>query len=175
MTIRAIRQKNRESGNALVEFSLSMVVILTVLFGIIDMGRALYSYDWLSDAARRATRYAMVRPNCMGANGCNPNCGNGISSLPCQAQPGDIQSYVVSLGGLGINTSPVGNVCPVTSSGYTLDVCSQCFVTGTSTSSSPPCTPGTWVSVQLAYKFSLLSPLIPLSWTMHSSSQRVAQ
>ena len=59
--MRSVEQKNGEAGSALVEFALASVIILTVLFGIIDMGRALYAYDWVSDAARRGTRYAMVR------------------------------------------------------------------------------------------------------------------
>jgi len=39
MKIRNVRQQHGEAGNALVEFAVSMVVILTLLFGIIDVGR----------------------------------------------------------------------------------------------------------------------------------------
>ncbi len=45
----------------MVEFALSLTVLLTLLFGIIDIGRALYAYNWLYNGARQATRWAMVR------------------------------------------------------------------------------------------------------------------
>ena len=69
--IRSIRQKNGEAGSALVEFALASITILTVLFGIIDTGRCLYSYNWLSNSARLGSRYMMVR----GIN-CNPLIDN---------------------------------------------------------------------------------------------------
>jgi Flp pilus assembly protein TadG len=164
--IRTIRPRNGESGNVLVEFSVSLVVILTVLFGIIDVGRALYAYDWVSHAARLGTRYAMVRGACELDNGdpC-PNCSGGVNSLPCQATgtsstAGDIQNYVNTTA-IGIDTSNV-------------TVTAQCYVTAKA-ASNPPCATGTWINVKVAYKFSFVSPLFPLTWTMHSTSERTVQ
>src|ERR1035437_7070573 len=88
MMMRSVEQKNGEAGSGLVEFAPASVIILTVLFGIRDMGRALYAYDWVSDAARRGTRYAMVR----GTSSCT-----GSPELPdCKADLGHITTYVES-------------------------------------------------------------------------------
>ena len=147
--MRSVGQKNGEAGSALVEFALASVVILTVLFGIIDMGRALYSYDWVSDAARRGTRYAMVRGT--------SSCPGTPQLTDCKAGPGQITTYVES-NAFGINHSAV----TVTS------VCwppSHAFV-------APPCAPGKTIEVTVQYHFAFLSPLAPRSWNMTSSSMR---
>lgn len=75
---------HREEGAALVETAVSMGVFLAVLFGLIAFSYALYSYNYVSDAARVATRYAAVR----GFNSCTieptfPNC-NLDTSAPLQ-------------------------------------------------------------------------------------------
>ena len=52
--------KNRERGATLVEFSIAATVFLTVMFGVIEFGRALWTHNALTDAARRGARYAVV-------------------------------------------------------------------------------------------------------------------
>jgi Flp pilus assembly protein TadG len=54
---------NRERGAALVEFALVATTLFTVLFGVIEFGRLLWTHNALKDAARRGTRYAVVRRN----------------------------------------------------------------------------------------------------------------
>ena len=61
MKARALRQQNGETGTALVEFSITVVVMLILLFGVVDVGRAAFAYDWVSNAARQGARYAIVR------------------------------------------------------------------------------------------------------------------
>jgi Flp pilus assembly protein TadG len=55
------RVPGNERGTSLAEFGLSFVLLFSIIFGIIDFGRALYAYDAISDAARIGTRYAIVR------------------------------------------------------------------------------------------------------------------
>src|ERR1051325_8233789 len=52
--------KKRERGSTLVEFSIAATVFLTVMFGVIECGRALWTHNALTDAARRGARYAVV-------------------------------------------------------------------------------------------------------------------
>ena len=146
---RSVGQKNGEAGSALVEFALASVVILTVLFGIIDMGRALYSYDWVSDAARRGTRYAMVRGT--------SSCPGPPQLTDCKADLDHIKTYVES-NAFGIDHSAVTVTasCWPPSHAFTL----------------PPCAPGKTIEVTVKYNFAFLSPLTPHSWTMTSSSLR---
>ncbi|HEX5413977.1 MAG TPA: TadE/TadG family type IV pilus assembly protein [Terriglobia bacterium] len=78
-----------DSGTALVEFGLVMVVFFMFVFGVMDFGRALYTYHFVSNAACEATRYAMVR--------------GSSSTEPATAS--DIESYVKSLAPQGIDPS----------------------------------------------------------------------
>lgn len=55
-------KKSRQRGSTLVEFAIGATVFLTVMFGIIEFGRALWTHNALADAARRAARYAVNQP-----------------------------------------------------------------------------------------------------------------
>lgn len=148
--IRAVRQRNGEAGSAMVEFALSAVLLLTVLFGILYIGRALYTYNWVSNAARLGTRFAMVR---------GTNCS--LLSGGCPAQASDVTTYLDSVAN-AIDTSQ-------------LTVITQCFSSGVVQPATPPCAPTEYVQVNVTYNFSFLSSLVPFSWTMHSSSERIVQ
>jgi hypothetical protein len=50
------------AGQALVEFSLAIVVFLLLLMAIVDMGRGIYAYNGVSQAAREIARVASVHP-----------------------------------------------------------------------------------------------------------------
>jgi Flp pilus assembly protein TadG len=80
-----------ESGTALVEFAIASSVLLMLMFGIIELCFALYTYNYVSDAARVATRYAVVR-------------GSSCTALPdCGITAGELQNYVRGIGYPGIN------------------------------------------------------------------------
>lgn len=51
---------SREDGQAIVEFALVLPVLLLLIFGIIDLGRAVWQENTLAYAAREGTRYAIV-------------------------------------------------------------------------------------------------------------------
>jgi len=144
------RRRNREAGGAILEFAFSLALGLTVLFGIIDIGRALYAYDWVSNAARIGTRFAMVR----GALTCQKLPGG------CPATADDVTNYLKGMA-VGIDTGK-------------LTVTTKCYVTA-NIASDPPCAPRTWVNVRVLYTFEFVSPFIPLSWDMKSTSQVVVQ
>lgn len=84
---RASRKNDR--GTALLEFGLVMVVFFMFVFGVMDFGRALYAYHFVSNAASEATRYAIVR----GADSSNP------------VNATEIADYVKGITPLGINPS----------------------------------------------------------------------
>jgi TadE-like protein len=56
---RSIRGE-RSRGQALVEFSLVIPIFLLLLMGIFDLGRAVFSYNTLTNAAREGARMAIV-------------------------------------------------------------------------------------------------------------------
>lgn len=58
MSLRMGRPRTR--GQALVEFALLLPVLVTLLFGILDLGRAVYAYNTIGNAARVGARVAAV-------------------------------------------------------------------------------------------------------------------
>jgi len=54
------RQPQRERGQATVEFALVCLVILLFLIGTLDLGRGVFYYDVLANAARDGARYASL-------------------------------------------------------------------------------------------------------------------
>jgi Flp pilus assembly protein TadG len=59
----------QERGQALVEFSLIGIVFFLLIFGMIDVGRAVMNYNTLAEATREGTRYAIVH----GADSSDPS------------------------------------------------------------------------------------------------------
>lgn len=53
----------RVRGQALTEFALVIPVLLLVLLGLFDVGRALYAYNTLGNASRAGMRTAIVDQN----------------------------------------------------------------------------------------------------------------
>lgn len=158
-----------DRGASLVEYAIVCVISLTMLFGIIDFGRALYAYHFVSNAARTATRWAAVNGS---------DCATD-SSCAAPATTSDIDNYVKNIVPLGVDVSkitvnpgslpywPVGTTCtrtdPPTPSGCTPPVCST-------TQNAPGCT----VQVEVQYVFNFLVPLVrSSSITMTSTSQMV--
>ena len=50
--------KKGQRGQSLVEFALSSVVLLLLVGGLVDIGRAIYITEGLSSAAREGARHA---------------------------------------------------------------------------------------------------------------------
>ena len=143
--MRRLRRLRDEEGATLVEFALCSVVLFMSLFGIIGLCGALYSYNFVSDAAQRATRYAIVR-----GSACNPT---GFTNCPVTSA--EIQNYVQNLGYPGIIP---GNLTAAAS---------------WSGSNSPSNAPGNTVTVTVTYSYPLNIPFWPSSGSLlslHSTS-----
>ena len=69
------RAGREERGAMIIEFAVAASVYLSLYFGILELCMALYSYNFVSEAAREGTRYTAVR----GSQSCTisstfPNC-----------------------------------------------------------------------------------------------------
>ena len=60
MIHRRTQNRKREEGASLLEFAIAATVFLTVMFAVVEFGRALWVHNALSDAARRGARYAVL-------------------------------------------------------------------------------------------------------------------
>lgn len=52
--------KRRSRGQAMVELALVLPILLLILMGVFDFGRAVFAYNSLSNAAREGARVAIV-------------------------------------------------------------------------------------------------------------------
>lgn len=132
-----------DEGATLVETALAFIILLTFLFGIIQFSLSLYTFNYVSDAAREATRWAMVR-------------GNQCSKLDhCGASQTDIQTYVRGLGYPGIDPSKLtATAVWYTPSASTPTTWSTC----TPTSTAPCNIAGNQLRVTVKYAFPLNIP-----------------
>ena len=70
--------RERERGQALVEFSFVLIPFLLLLMGMLDLGRGIYTYNAASQAAREIARETAVHP-CPTAGVC-ANLGSSASA-----------------------------------------------------------------------------------------------
>ncbi|QNI34946.1 pilus assembly protein [Alloacidobacterium dinghuense] len=123
--------------------AIASAVLLALLFGIIQIAFALYTYDFASEGAREGTRYAIVRGS--------SSCTNTPNLTNCNATAAQIQNYVKGLGYPGINSSNL----TVTTTWYT----ASAEPTSWSICSSGTCNaPGNAVQVAVTYAMPLWIP-----------------
>ena len=67
------RRRRRGRGQALVEFALALPVFLMLMMAVFDMGRAIYMYNGVAEAARELARVTSVHPGTPGALGSTAN------------------------------------------------------------------------------------------------------
>lgn len=142
--------RRREDGNTMVEMALSALLLLCFIFGVMEICLALYTYHNISEAAREATRYAIVRGN---------SCTSWSSA--CPAADTDIEAYVKGLGYPGIDPSKL-TVTPTWSAYPNAFSCPA--------APSPCNSTGNLVTVKVHYDFPLSLPFISLTTIPMSST-----
>ena len=154
-----LRRRRREAGSALVENAVVVSVLLMIFFGVIDFGRALYTFNFVAHAAREGTRYASVRGLTAGTA-----CSGSPFPAGCTATSADVSTYLKnSLPALDGTKMTVTTTWPVQT--YSPALCSTA-----STKNSPGCT----VQVNVSYSYSFMLPYLPTAAiTMNSTSKMV--
>jgi Flp pilus assembly protein TadG len=189
----------RERGSAQLEFALVFTLILgPLLFGIMDFSRAMYAYHFVSNAAREASRYAMVRGSTWATACSGGNCPCTIATAgptltnKCNASDDNITSYVQSIVPPGISVSSASTFtcpAPAPAAAGQLYVCTLWPGTppipGTgscsasiATGSSGPNNPGCYVEIQVQYLYKFSLPFVSKSVStinMASTSEVVIQ
>lgn len=59
-----MRNQQHRSGQSLVEFTLLIPLLLLLVMGLFDLGRAVFYFAVLNTAVRESTRVAIVQPGC---------------------------------------------------------------------------------------------------------------
>jgi Flp pilus assembly protein TadG len=65
------RRRDRSAGQSLVETALILPVFMLLLMGIVDVGRAVFAYNTVGEAARQGARVAVVN-QLADSQGCDP-------------------------------------------------------------------------------------------------------
>lgn len=94
--MRIFRRKGtnrRGRGQSLVEFALILPFFLLILFGLVDMGRAVYLNSTLSQAAREAARLASVEASWVGST--DPSCAAAGGPV-CPADMAALKTHVLN-------------------------------------------------------------------------------
>jgi Flp pilus assembly protein TadG len=129
-SVKRIVGRRRSRGQALVEFALIFPVFILLLFGILDLGRAIYAYNTVGQAAREGARVAIVNqietsPDCSQdrpiQNPLTPHwsikaCA-AKSAVSLGVQPGDVSVSYAAPPGVSLSCSPtvaVGCIVSVT-------------------------------------------------------------
>jgi Flp pilus assembly protein TadG len=153
--------KRTQRGASMVEFAISASALLLIMFGILELGRVMYTYHTVSNAARLGSRWAMVR-------------GSACTQLDhCNATSSDIQNYVLSVVPMvdaSSTTAPgcsSAGLCVNATWSSSTDPGVDCGNTGTND-------PGHLVCVTVSYPFNFAIPFVSTTaLTLSSTSKMV--
>jgi Flp pilus assembly protein TadG len=103
-------KRHSQSGVTTIEFAIIGTVMMVVVFGIIEMGRALYTINVLTEAARRGARMAAVCPvgDPKAASVAIFDSGNGTSSVVPGLSTSNIQIQYLDSNGAAV-ANPAAN------------------------------------------------------------------
>jgi Flp pilus assembly protein TadG len=148
--------RHLQRGSSLPETAIVMAVLLALLFGMIDFGRAMYTYSFVAQIARQGARWAIVR----GANCTLLPTPSG--TCPAVKGTADIEPYVQSL-----------NEGATNASGIFADLEFPGCTAGAQAGSANNA-PGCIAQVTVKYPFSFMMPFLPnMTIPMSSTSQMV--
>lgn len=158
--MRTLRALRREEGASILELALVSTIFFAMLIGCFQMLLALYTFHFVSEAAREGSRYAIVR----GSTSCTntPNLSN------CDASAPQIQTYIRGLKYPGITPSKLKIATTwLTASSNTPTTWSAC--TGGTCNA-----PGNEVKIVATYAYSFSVPFVPkATLNLTSTSQMV--
>ena len=148
---REIKFRNREGGQALVEFALMVVFLMLLIVGFIELIGFGYTYNVLADSAKEGVRYAIVHGT--GSTNCSgPGSAAATPPITCPDTTGtNVKNSVTSYALYSLHNTTAMNVT----------------TTYVDSSSAPP----SRIRVTVSY---LYQPFFGLGWprvTVHAASE----
>jgi Flp pilus assembly protein TadG len=153
-----VRRSAGDEGATVIETAFSCSILIMLLIGLCQTCIALYSYHSVSEAARDATRWAIVRgAQCTGLTNCRAENSDIQTHLQNSALPGITPAKLTT-----VTTWYYASLDPTTKTA----VISSCGTTASGCNA-----PGNLVQVQVTYKYPLKIPWVrSQSLTMTSTS-----
>jgi len=131
-------RRDRSAGQTLVEFSLVLIPFLYLLMGVVDLGRGIYTYNGVSQAAREIARVVSVHQ-------CSGPCATGTFSTQAAAVIATQKKLIPGLADSGI----IVECTTVSDTTQTIPVGSMC-------------SPGDYIRVTTSVSFGVVTPLLPV-------------
>lgn len=166
-----IRRRHDQRGQGLVEFAVVLPVFLLAIFGLLDVGRLVYTNSALSQAAREGARLGATEAGRIGAVG--PACVAdpslvGTSNPGAQVCPADVATFknhiVGAVNRMVVNMGPISVVhisCDSDGSGPSIEWSEGAGGNGCHDGSGNPiAATGQLVSVRVQYTYEPLTPII---------------
>lgn len=169
--LKLFRWARDERGAAIVEFAVTVTLLMSLLFGVFQGMFAMYIYHYMAYAAQAGARFAMVRGYTWSQNVAT-NCStsappNFTMVYSCTASSTDIQNYVQSLGAINASGLTINTTNSYVWPGQNPD--------GVTTGCTQTNSKGCLVKVTASYTFHLM-PYIPASAiTMSATSEKVIE
>ena len=82
-----MRTNKSQSGVALIELGISIFLLVTIVFGITEFGRAVYQYNALAKAARDGVRFLAVKDATVPGTVAEAKCVVVYGNLSCSGSP----------------------------------------------------------------------------------------
>jgi Flp pilus assembly protein TadG len=148
------RTLRAQAGSSIVEFAMVSSILFSLVFGLLAICMALYTYNVVAEIAREATRYAIVR-----GSACSIKTFSN-----CNIDQSGLQTHVQGIGGSFPGITPSSLTVTASAISATGTIC---------TPTLKPCNkPGNPVKVTVTYAFPLVIPFVPRrTLTMSSTSQ----
>jgi Flp pilus assembly protein TadG len=143
--MKLLTRRRQDRGQALVEFSLAIIVFLLLMMAVFDFGRAIYQYNGVAQAAREIARVTAAH--------------SGSDFTTTAGQSAETKAVIKTQKGMIPNLQDPTIKC--------LDI------DGTEITSA--CVPGKWINVKIVAPYTPITPLLGLTgtWDLFSSSTSV--
>lgn len=166
-TFASVRRFARsDRGESLLEFAISAIIVLTVLFGVMDFSRALYTYHFISHAAQHGARFAEVHGSAWSTT-CT-TAGQLGCTISTSSTATDVQDYLRTMVPPGVTASNL--TATATWPGTDING-SSAGACGTTINYA-----GCLVKVKVTYQFNFIVPFMPASaQTFSSTAEAVIQ
>jgi len=112
-------KESSERGQSMAEFAISLVIILTLLAGVVDLGRAFFAYIIIRDAAQEGAIYGSIAPKSD-----QTTFENEVEARVKTAftDPADSSNVPLDISKINVQTSIIGSSCAAPGNGVNVRV-----------------------------------------------------
>ena len=146
------RNPHWQQGQSLVEFSFMVIILTILLLGVLDIGRAYFTYMALLDASGEGAQFGSVNPTywCSSADLHFDSNGDGVVSSSDECPSDFANTDPNSITYRVVNTAPVGTLVDWNTAVVSVEM----------NDDSLPIKPGRSLTVKVTADYQLLTPFV---------------